>query len=192
LNRYPDSAGALWANLMNNGVSATGVVISIEGSTEYLNNQVNALYTKYLRRPANPFGAQAWTNFLRAGGTLEQMAAQFTSSQEFYVLQGGTNQDFITGLYGYMLGRYNTSAGEIASWETLLDAGISRFAVAATFVTSQEYRANLVHSDYTTFLLRPADPGGLTAWVNALNAGATDQQVLAQIFGSAEGFQLWS
>src|SRR5262249_7481163 len=148
LNRYPDSAGAFWANLMNNGVSAAGVVLGIEGSTEYLNNQVNALYTKFLRRPADPIGAQAWTNFLLAGVTLEQVAALFTSSQEYYVLQGGTNQGFITGLYGYVLGRFGTSPGEIASWETLLDAGISRLAVAATFLTSQEYRTNLVQSDY--------------------------------------------
>jgi hypothetical protein len=192
LNRYADPGAAGWASLMNKGVSAAGVVLGIESSTEYLNNQVNALYTKYLRRPADPFGAQAWTNFLLAGGTLEQIAAQFTSSQEFYVLQGGTNQGFITGLYGYVLGRGNFSAGEIASWETLLDAGISRFAVAATFVTSQEYRANLVQSDYMTFLQRPADSGGAQAWVNAFNARATDQQVLAQIFGSQEGYQLWS
>jgi Domain of unknown function (DUF4214) len=42
------------------------------------------------------------------------------------------------------------------------------------------------------FLLRPADSAGLATWVNALKAGATDQQVLAQIFGSPEGYQVWS
>ena len=53
-------------------------------------------------------------------------------------------------------------------------------------------RANLVQTDYLTFLLRPADPIGLTSWVAALNTGATDQQVLAGIFGSPEGYVLWS
>jgi hypothetical protein len=43
-----------------------------------------------------------------------------------------------------------------------------------------------------TLLSRSADQGGLTAWVNALNIGASDQRVLASIFGSPEGFQLWS
>jgi hypothetical protein len=60
------------------------------------------------------------------------------------------------------------------------------------FLTSQEYRTNLVEADYMTFLQRPADPGGLMTWVGALNEGLNDQTVLASIFGSAEGYQLWS
>ena len=193
LNRYPDSGAASWANLMNNGDSAAGVVLGIEGSPEYLTDQVDAMYTYYLNRPADAVGAQVWTNFLLAGGTLEEVAAQFTSSQEFYVQQGGSDQGFVTGLYGYVLHRFGgASNGEIAEWETLLNSGVPRLVVARSFLTSQEYRTNLVQADYLAFLLRSADTGGQAAWVDALNAGATDQQVLAQIFGSAEGYQLWS
>jgi hypothetical protein len=191
LNRLPDPNAAAWVNLMNNGDSAAGVVLGIASSTEYLNSQVNAMYELYLRRPADPGGEQAWTDFLVAGGTLEEVAVGLTSSQEYYVLQGGTNQGFITGLYNQVLKR-NGSVGEIAGWETALDAGVPRVNVSAAFLTSQEYRTNLVQADYMTFLLRPADEGGLTAWVDALNAGATGQEVLAQIFGSPEGYQLWS
>ena len=200
LNRNPDSGASFWVNLMNNGASAAGVVQSIEGSPEYLNDQVDALYSRYLRRSADPTGAQAFTNFLLAGGTLEQVAALLTGSQEYYVVQGGTNQGFIGGLdntgqsgglYLQVLSRFAT-AGEVAGWEAALDSGVPRLTVALAFLTSQEYRTNLVQSDYLTFLQRPADSGGITAWVGALNAGATDQQVLAQIFGSAEGYQLWS
>jgi hypothetical protein len=64
--------------------------------------------------------------------------------------------------------------------------------VAVAFLTSQEYRTNLVQTDYMTFLLRGADADGLTFWVSALSAGATDQQVLAATFGSPEGYQIWS
>ncbi len=192
LNRYPDPGAASWVNLMNNGDSAPGVVLGIEGSTEYLSDQVTAMYKLYLQRSPDLAGGQAWTSFLQAGGTLEQVAAGLASSQEFYVIQGGTNQGYITWLYYDVLHRYAPSTGEIAGWETALDAGVSRASVAAFFLSSQEYRTNLVQNDYMTFLMRSADSGGLTAWVDALNAGATDQQVLAQIFGSAEGYQLWS
>ncbi len=191
LHRFPDTGAAYWVNLMNNGGSAAGVVLGIESSPEYLSAQVSAMYQFYLRRPADPAGAQGWTNFLLAGGTLEQVGEAMVSSQEFYVLQGGTNQGFITGLYDFVL-RRSPSTGEVAGWETALDAGVSRASVAIAFFTSPEYRTDLVQADYMTFLQRAADDGGVAAWVNALNAGATDQQVLAQIFGSAEGYQLWS
>ena len=191
LNRYPDTGAAYWVNLMNNGDSAPSVVLGIEGSTEYLNDQVVAMYKLYLNRSPDTAGEQAWTNFLIAGGTLEQVAEGLASSQEFYVLQGGTNQGFLTRLYIDVLNR-GSSTADLAGWETALDAGVSRAGVAIAFLTSQEYRTNLVQADYMTFLLRQVDQGGLTAWVGALNAGATDQQVLAQIFGSPEGYQLWS
>ena len=191
LNRTPDPTSSFWVNALNNGATPASVVLGIEGGTEYLNDQVVAMYKRYLQRSADPGGEQAWTNFLLAGGTLEQVAEGLVTSQEYFVLQGGTNQGYITGLYRDVLNRAPSTA-ELAGWETALDAGATRASVAVDFLTSQEYRTNLVQADYTTFLLRPADQGGLATWVNALNAGATDQQVLAQIFGSPEGYQVWS
>jgi len=49
-----------------------------------------------------------------------------------------------------------------------------------------------VDSYYIQYLSRPADPGGEAGWANALAAGMTDQAVLARIFGSPEGYALWS
>jgi Domain of unknown function (DUF4214) len=191
LNRIPDPSSSVWVNNLNDGASPAGVVLSIEASTEYLNDQVSAMYGLYLQRQPDTAGLQYWVSFLQAGGTLEIVAAELTASQEYFVLEGGTNQGFITGLYQEVLRRI-PSTGEVAGWETLLDDGVPRLDVSLAFLTSQEYRTNLVQADYMKFLLRTADSGGLTAWVDALNAGATDQQVLAQIFGSAEGYQLWS
>jgi hypothetical protein len=161
---------------------------------------VTAMYNLYLLRNPDAAGAQHWLSFLQAGGTLEGVAALLTASQEYFVMQGGTNQGFLagvpnagrsSGLYEEVLNRPGSNA-EVAGWETVLDNGASRLDVSTAFLTSQEYRTNLVQADYMTFLQRAADQGGLGAWVNALNAGATDQQVLAQIFGSPEGYQPWS
>jgi hypothetical protein len=167
------------------------VVLGIEGSTEYLSDQVVAMYNRYLQRSPDTGGVQSWTNFLVAGGTLEGVAEGLTSSQEYFVLKGGANQGFITALYQDVLNR-SASNAELAHWQSVLGNGASRLKVSTGFLTSQEYRTELVQADYMTFLLRPADSGGLAAWVNALNAGTTDQQVLARIFGSPEGYQLWS
>ncbi len=191
LSRVPDPSASVWVNDLNNGASPASLVLAIEASTEYLNDQVNSMYNLYLQRPADPGGAQYWVSFLQAGGTFEEVAASIAASQEYFVLEGGTNQGFITGLYQDVLNR-SASTAEIAGWETALANGASRFDVSFAFLTSQEYRTDLVQADYMTFILRPADQGGLATWANALNAGATDQEVLAGIFGSSEGYQLWS
>jgi hypothetical protein len=191
LKRGPDDGANVWVNALNNGVTPAAVALAIANSEEYLNDQVVAMYQHYLFRSPDPAGEQNWTNFLLAGGTLEQVAAGLVSSQEFFVLEGSTYEGFVYGIYTQILHRGATRA-EFEPWVALVDKGVSRLAVAGAFLSSQEYRGDLVMSDYLTFLLRSVDAGGLAIWVNALNAGATDQQVLAQIFGSAEGYQYWS
>lgn len=191
LNRALDPGAAVWINALNNGVTPASVVLGITRSPEYLSDQVFVLYNRYLGRNPDPIGAVAWTNVLLAGGTLEQVAAGLAGSAEFFVNQGTTNLGYLTALFQGVL---NRAAGksELDAWQGAFDAGASRHDVAVALLTSQEYRVDLVQSYYQTFLLRSADPIGLTSWVAALNAGATDQQVLAGIFGSIEGYLLWS
>jgi hypothetical protein len=191
LNRAPDPSASGWVDSLNNGASPASVVLGVEGSTEYLNDQVNQIYLRYLKRQAYYFDQQGWTKFIQGGGTFEQVSAAVTGSDEYFRLQGSTNQGFVTGLYRDVLNRTATDA-DIAAWVAILDGGASRDSVSTAFLTSHEYRTELVQADYLTYLLRPADSAGLTAFVNALNAGATDQQVLAEIFGSLEGYQIWS
>jgi hypothetical protein len=193
LGRAPDvGGGSYWVNGLNGGtMTPVSVVLGIEGSTEYIADQVDALYLHYLDRAADPQGQQYWVSFVQAGGTFEQVAEGMVTTQVYYAMHGGTDQGYITGLYADVLNR-GASASELAGWEMALDSGASRASVAETFFTSQEYRTNLVQSDYRTFLLRAADPGGLAHWVNALNTGSTDQEVLAQLFGSPEGYDIWS
>jgi hypothetical protein len=191
LSRAPDASASVWVNALNSGVSAAGVILGIESSTEYLNGQVRNLYRYYLHRNADLGGEQAWTNVLQTGGTLEQVAAGLIGSDEFYVLNGGTNPGFVLALYYDVFGRLPND-NESARWILAVNGGVSRVSVAGAFLTSQEYRSNLVGADYRTSLQRQADPFGIATFVNALNAGATDQQVLAAIFGSPEGYRLWS
>ncbi|HVX12701.1 MAG TPA: DUF4214 domain-containing protein [Pirellulales bacterium] len=193
VNRAPDPGGAAyWTDQLNNGASTpVGVVLGIEGSAEYIADEIDAMYLRYLQRAADPEGQQYWVSFVQAGGTFEQVAEGMVTTQVYYAMHGGTDQGYIAGLYMDVLNR-SASASELAGWEMALDSGASRASVANAFLTSQEYRSNLVQADYMTFLLRAADPGGLAYWVNALGAGSTDQEVLAQLFGSAEGYDIWS
>lgn len=194
LNRAPDAGGgAFWGNGLNGGTfTPASVVLGIEGSAEYIADQVDAMYVRYLNRPADAPTEQYFVAFVQAGGTFEQVAEALVASQEYYVLKGGTDQGFITGLYADVLNRGNASTADVAFWETVLNSGMSRAGVGIGFLTSHEYRADLVQTDYLTLLNRAADPGGLTIWVNALNAAFTDQELLAAILGSPEGYKLWS
>lgn len=192
LNRVMDGSAYSWVNGLSSGAfTPLTMALAMVGSPEYVNDQVEAMYSRYLRRYVDVQAQRYWSSFITAGGTLEEVAEALTSSQEYFVLKGGTNQGFITGLYHDVLNR-NASDADLAYWEAALNAGASRLSVSVAFLSSQEYRTDLVQADYTTFLKRPADDAGLSAWLTALNAGTTDQEVLARIFSSPEGYQVWS
>lgn len=192
LSRLPDSGAAFWVNGLNSGTfTPVTAVLGIEGSQEYITDQVDAYYLRYLDRAADPQGQQYWVSFVQTGGTYEQVAEGMVSSTEYFQDNGSTNQGYVTGLYHDVLNRTPTPA-EVNGWVTLLNAGTSRNAVAVFFLNSTEYRTELIDSYYMTFLNRQVDPGGLAAWLTAFGLGATDQQVLASIFGSPEGYAIWS
>jgi hypothetical protein len=84
------------------------------------------------------------------------------------------------------------SQAELDGWVNALNNGATRLSVSVAFLTSAEYRTDLVTLDYNLYLGRNPDPTGLASWLTALNNGATDQMVLAGILGSPEGFTKWS
>jgi hypothetical protein len=191
LYRAPDAGASSWNDALNSGASATSVVSGIEGSTEYLTDQVAALYRRYLNRSPEASGEQYWLNILLQGDTLEQVAEGIVSSPEYFQGHGGTDAGYVLGLYNQVLGR-SPSTSELNGWVSALQAGESRLSVAVGFLTSTEYRTDLVETDYALYLGRAAEPSGLAYWVAALQAGATDQAVLAGVLGSPEGFGKWS
>jgi hypothetical protein len=58
--------------------------------------------------------------------------------------------------------------------------------VALNVLSSLEYRTELVESFYQKFLRRSSDTGGLAFFVNLMQQGRTDQQVISDIVGSPE------
>jgi hypothetical protein len=105
LNRLTDSGSASFVNELDGGVAASTVVLQIEGSGEYLGNQVQALFQRYLHRQADAPSLQAFTNQLMHGATLEQVAAVIVGSPEYFQLHGGSNVAILNALYLDVLGR---------------------------------------------------------------------------------------
>ena len=99
------------------------------------------------------------------------------------------NQNWLAQVYADLFHRELDSSG-LATWNSLLNQGISRTQVVLLIEASLEYRTDLVDALYIQLLARPADASGLRTFTSFLGNGGTAQQVEASILGSAEYFQL--
>src|SRR5262249_50776797 len=95
------------------------------------------------------------------------------------------NEAYIQDLYRNILGRNAESAG-LTDWEAELNQGVTRFQVAQRIWNSPEHRGLQVESYYNNGLHRPSDTGGKAFWVNALQSGAGEVEVLKGFLTSSE------
>jgi hypothetical protein len=99
------------------------------------------------------------------------------------------NQLYVTQLYSDVLRRAPDSGG-LTFWTGLLDqTRATRTQVALGFVQSTEYRMLEVQDVYRRYLLRGADPTGLSSWTQYLVQGHTLEQLEVQIVISPEYLQ---
>jgi hypothetical protein len=125
---------------------------------------------------------------LQGGLRDEQVLAGFTSSVEYYVQSGGTDQAWVHALYRDLLDRDPDAAGE-AGWLNQLASGTSRFTVAHGFATSVEHQTRSVAGYYDRFLGRSADVSEVAGWVDRIEQGMSDEQVIAAFLASDEFYQ---
>jgi len=182
LGRVPSSSEV--AGWVGSGLSLYNVALDIDMSTEYRSDYIQGDYMAFLNRPADQGGLQTWLGKFSAGWTDEMVDAGILSSQEFFNDSGGTNTGYVTALYRDLLGRA-TDAGA-STWINMLNSGTSRYTVALEIDTSPESRQDTVQYYYLVLLNRGADPTGLTNSVAFLNAGNTDEQLIAEIAISTE------
>jgi hypothetical protein len=188
LQRPADPIGlAGWTSLLSQGISRAQVVADIEASSEYLTLVVQGLYGFYLARPADSAGLNGFVQFLSSGGTIEALKSTFLGSAEYFALAGGTNDAFLNAIYRDALGRAIDFTGSMIFGADLM-AGISRSAVASAIFTSGEADVDLVQGFYHALLRRSAESFGLNIFVNALQQGVLDQDIVAAIAGSGEYF----
>ena len=106
------------------------------------------------------------------------------------VLDGlSANARFVEALYLDELGRVGdtTNALDAGGWVNALNSGLlTQAAVAADVEHSMEAQDYLVRSWYVTFLGRQVQGGEEQGWVNLLQQGQTEEQVLSRILASQE------
>jgi hypothetical protein len=190
LHRRGEDAGVeYYGNFVNFGGSRGKVALSFTTTSEYLTNVVNGMYQTYLGRGGDGDGVSYWVGRLADGSTTdEQLAALFISSDEFYATHGGTDSGWVDGLYQVVLHRAPDAVGK-QSWLNALNSGWSRTAVAYAFTGSTEQLSQKVTGYYLTFLKRsPSSDTDVSYWVNAMQNGVHDENVMANFIGSQEYF----
>jgi hypothetical protein len=183
--RMADQAGLdFWVLDLQLGASRAAVASAFWESPEHRGLEVDAFYQTLLHRAADPAGRAGWVNALLAGATEQDVEVGFLTSAEYAAKHPG-NTMFIEGLYANVLGR-PADAREIQGWNSVLQSGTSRVAVAWGFLTSQEWATDEVNALYLQALGRPADPLGLALFVPPLQTRPPLELVADALFASDE------
>jgi hypothetical protein len=188
LGRDPDPQGlAYFSTVLDQGLAnRTQVALAVQGSLEYRVVSVQREYLRLLHRPADPFGLNAFVNFLTGGGQLVQVTQMILSSPEYLQTRGGgTAAGFLAALYHDVLRRPVDPVGA-AAFGPMLAAGAPTAAVATAVLFSQEAAAGLIGGLYGRFLSRDPDPQGLGVNLHALQSGVPAEFLAAELFGSDE------
>ncbi len=101
---------------------------------------VTGIYSAILERDPDKDGFGAWTAALGKGETTrEHVLVQFLTSDEF-IAQQGSNEEFITHLYGHLLNR-SGEAIAVENWVAAMDRGMTYADIVNLFVGSKEFAA---------------------------------------------------
>lgn len=137
-------------------------------SDEWAGVQINQLYRKILGRDADAAGRSYWLSQVERGLHIEEIAAQFYGSDEYFRAAGSTNRGYVESLYDDLLGRPADAEGR-DHWANQLDARrITRQAVAGSFYASIESRTDRVDRLFHQILGRTADADGRYYWTRQL------------------------
>ena len=159
LRREPDAGGlANWTARLDNGsLNRTDMLVAFSESAEHVNNTASVLnrglwvaddqakiiarlYDATFDRLADVGGLAVWTQNLKDGMALIDIAAAFASAAEFQQKYGNlSNADFVAQMYRFTLNR-EPDAGGLAGWTSQLDSGaLNRAQMLLSFSESAEH-----------------------------------------------------
>ena len=186
---FDSGEAAFWAGVgQSDGrlAEASGLLYS----TEFLSRVVGSLYQGVLGRAPEPSGMLFWTSGLIDHSiSYEQLVGFFASSDEGFANLGGTNADFINGLYNLFLDR-DADAGGIDYWSGQI-AAMGRYPVSQAIIHSSEALSTFTAAQFEAVLDRTPEPASLAFW-SAYDGEHGILAVIAQLLASDEAFALYS
>jgi hypothetical protein len=184
LGRLPDLDGlAGWQAALAGGLSRAQAAQGFINSPEHRMNEVDAYYRVFLGRAPDRAGRDGWVQAFLNGASEKDVVLGFLTSAE-YLQAHADDSSLVRALYEDVLGRTG-SAAEVQGWVSALQGGLSRAAVAAGFVNSQESLTLMARGYYNDFLERAGSAAEVQGWVNALQS-STPGQVQAAFLASQE------
>lgn len=165
--------------LTNGTTTRAAVVAGLMDSDEYRGHDVDRIFTKYLRRKADPGGLTYWKSSIQNGKALWRFRAQLFGSNEYFTKAGGTNAQYLDKVYFDVLGRLPDPSGR-AYWTKKLDNGADRGSVALQFINANEFRRFLIDDQFLRFLDRKPTPTEQATWLATLVSSPTGEQDLIE------------
>jgi hypothetical protein len=188
LRREPDEDGLRYfAGTLTDGLlTRPGAATVMQSSPEYRGLALDDLYRRYLGRGLDETGRQGWLAFLGAGGTLDDVAINLLSSEEYYQLAGATDGRFVDRLYRDILRRRSDLPGR-AFWLGQLTGGVfDHVAVARLILNSREGHRLEVDDVFNGVLRRTPDADTRLSLARLLDAGLPQEVARALVIGSGE------
>ena len=179
-------------NALSHGQTRRQVALALLGSSEYRQDLVASLYTRYLRRAANSSDLSAGVGALASGGSDESLASTILGSPEYAAARGGNSPDgFLSALYCDALFR---SIDQFAqnNDDAALGTGTTRGAIAAGLLGSTEYLSLDVNGAYLRSVRRPASSSERAYWAGLIKGGESDEGVLASLLASTEYYEIFN
>ena len=168
------------------GHDTINVATMIDTSVGYYDRVVTAYYQKFLDQPASQsqHAVSPWVSQMISGVTDEEVIAALVGSPEYQAVWDITTPaELIDQMYHDLLGRSPTWA-DSTQWQNVL-ASSNAMTVALDIESSTEYRSDLIAELYQDDLDR-LPYSGVSYFLGLLAGGDTDEQVIAQLVGSAE------
>ena len=157
LDREPDGAEVQgWVDAIGTGTTRAQVVLGFSESAEYIEKtrpaveeglwlrdddaaSVARLYSATLDRLPDQDGLASWTDAIKTGTSLQQVADGFVGSAEFQGRYGNLGDAaFVELLYDNVLDRAPDPEG-LSAWTDALASGMTRSEVVTGFSESLEY-----------------------------------------------------
>jgi hypothetical protein len=188
LGRRPSASDlAFFDALLGGGGTRTDVAAALLESDEYRAALVASMYDAYLGRTPTSTELAVRVASLAGGATDEEVRASVLGSAEYFENRGGTTLvGWLQALFLDVLGRALDPQSQ--AFYVALAGSETRDEIALDVLTSSEARTRLVTGLFEQFLHRDPSPSELQVFMSALQSGATDEDVSADLVGSDEYF----